>query len=49
MNHCKYCAQTKTKLDQYGYCIIYDCLERSGLRKKLNELIKAAGDSHSFY
>lgn len=44
MKHCKYCAQDDTKLDEFGYCTEYDCLERSGKRKILESLIKRAKD-----
>lgn len=44
MKHCQYCASTVTKLDKFGYCVAYDCLERSGKREKLNDLVKRASD-----
>jgi hypothetical protein len=42
MKHCKYCAQTDTKLDEFGYCKKYDCLSRSGKKAKLENLIERA-------
>jgi len=44
MKHCQYCAQTETKLDGFGYCIEYDCFERSGKKKKLEVFVKQASD-----
>lgn len=40
MKHCKYCASTITRLDKFGYCKKYDCFGRSGMRDKLNALIR---------
>ena len=51
MKSCPYCAQTDTRKDQYGYCKKYNCIEVSGVKKRIefykNELIDA--DSLSTY
>jgi len=40
MNFCKYCGQSKTKLDNHGYCRKYNCIERSGMKAKLEHFVK---------
>lgn len=44
MKPCPYCAQTETKKDGHGYCKKHDCLGRSGLRAKLEDLCRRAGN-----
>lgn len=46
MAGCKYCAQSNTRLDELGYCKKYNCLERSGKKPVLDNLIDRA---HKIY
>lgn len=41
---CPYCAQTDTKKDRFGYCFFTFCFDRSGLRSKLDPLVRRAKD-----
>ena len=38
--YCKYCGQSNTKLDKFGYCKEYNCFEQSGMKSKLDNYIK---------
>ena len=44
MKYCLYCAQTQTRLDEFGYCKKYDCFEKSGKKQILKDLIKRVGN-----
>jgi len=41
-NSCQYCANSDTKLDHFGYCIKYGCLETSGKKEILDRMVKQA-------
>jgi hypothetical protein len=47
MKHCRYCAQTITKLDGMGYCIMYSCFRRSGKQEVLDALVRKAWTIYS--
>lgn len=38
--YCKYCGQSNTKLDKFGYCKEYNCFEQSGMKTKYENYIK---------
>lgn len=42
--HCKYCGQCDTKLDNFGYCIEYECFQRAGKRDILDVIKHKASD-----
>lgn len=39
MKHCKYCANSDTRLDSHGYCIKYNCFERSGIAQEVRNFV----------
>ena len=47
MKHCQYCAQTDTRLDEFGYCKKHDCFGQSGKRDKYNSLVDRANSIYS--
>lgn len=46
MRSCPYCAQTNTRKDKHGYCIVYQCFKTAhgDSLKKGRELIKTIED-----
>jgi hypothetical protein len=46
--HCKYCGQSGIKLDDYGFCVKYDCQEHSGFKAKLRNWVVKAGQIYTY-
>lgn len=42
---CKYCGQSNTQKDAYGYCRKHSCFERSGRKAEVEKLEKKISDA----